>query len=247
MLGALMYHSLDDSGSPISLSPLAFERHLDWMVANNIQVTPFCEFPREQSQGHQIALTFDDAFSNFLTEAWPRLQDRGLKATLFVVSDRVGQTNRWNDEVTLKIPELPLLDWDELGKLAESGCEIACHTKNHKHLPTLNPREVEEEIVLCLDAIESRVGIRPKTLAYPYGSYDSQVVTIADGLVKKACTTEFALTTSTTDDLQVPRIDAWYFAKPGILESFGTPKFARFVTRRRQLRWLKRALPIFPG
>ncbi|MFT7619746.1 MAG: peptidoglycan/xylan/chitin deacetylase (PgdA/CDA1 family) [Planctomycetota bacterium] len=245
MRAVLMYHSLDDSGSPISVAPAAFERHLDWMTANHVQTPTFSEFTGGSSAGPALSLTFDDAFANFATEAWPRLRDRNLNATLYVVSGRCGKTNLWEGEAPSRIPELPLLDWDELARLAEEGCELGCHTHNHQHLTELHVDRVAAEIAESLDLIEKRTGQRPTSLAYPFGSYDQEVSKIANQHVKSACTTEFSLVTDQTMPMEIPRIDAWYFSQTGLLESFGSSQFANFVKRRRFLRKVKRVLPIF--
>ena len=247
MRAVLMYHSLDPSDSPISLSPAAFERHLEWIVSQDIATSTFADLSMSESGQHEISLTFDDAFANFATEAWPRLKDRGLKATLFVVSGRVGLTNRWSGGEETRFPELPLLDWDALGRLAEEGCEIACHTRSHLHLPDLSNSQVEEEISSCLEAIETQVGIRPTTLAYPFGDFSESIAKVAASMVNLACTTEFALLEGTIQPMSIPRIDAWYFSRPGLFESFGTHRFGAFVKRRRFLRRLKRSLRIFRG
>lgn len=245
MRAVLMYHSLDDSGSPISVSPRDFERHLDWMVAEGIAVPTFGEFMKDAPGDRTLCLTFDDAFANFATEAWPRLKERGLNATLYVVSGRAGKTNQWPGEAPSSIPELPLLGWDSLAKLADEGCELGCHSHNHHHLTTLDQEQVATEISQSLDLIEERTGQRPISLAYPYGSYNEEIARTATHFVASACTTDFSLVAPAAQPMEIPRIDAWYFSQEGLLESFGTHQFARFVKRRRFLRRVKRALPIF--
>ncbi len=247
MRAVLMYHSLDKSKSPISLDPKAFERHLDWIVGNNVRTTNFAEFPLSETNEHVLSLTFDDAFANFADTAWPRLQERNLKATLFVVSSKTGRTNRWAEKNSPTIPELPLLNWDALGKLAEQGCEIACHTKTHSLLTRLSANKVEDEIASCLAEIDKHIGIRPQTLAYPFGDSNESVEKLASRHVKMACTTEFALVDGSIQPMTIPRLDTWYFARPGLFESFGSRRFENFVKRRRFLRRLRRSVPMFRG
>ena len=43
MRAILTYHSIDDSGSPISVSPAAFRRQLEWLVAERVRVVPLSE------------------------------------------------------------------------------------------------------------------------------------------------------------------------------------------------------------
>ncbi len=242
MRAVLMYHALDDEPSPVSLAPRHFERHLEWMVRDNINVVSFRDFCGGDDNRNTLALTFDDGFVDFAQKAWPRLKDRGMPATLFIVSAHVGGSNRWADETIKGLSQRDLLDWDDLGRLHEEGCEIACHTHRHRHLTSLSDEEVEDEINTCLETMERHLGFRPSSLAYPYGDVNRRVRDLASGMVKAACTTRFSLAESNLDCLAVPRLDAWYFQHPGLLESFGQASFARFVWRRRLLRQLRRSL-----
>ena len=38
MRAILTYHSIDDSGSPISIAPADFRRHLDWLTSGRVPV-----------------------------------------------------------------------------------------------------------------------------------------------------------------------------------------------------------------
>jgi len=47
-----------------------------------------------------VVLTFDDGFANFAEHALPVLQRFALKATVFVVVNRIGQRADWLSMVT---------------------------------------------------------------------------------------------------------------------------------------------------
>ncbi len=234
----LTYHSLDDSGSPISLRPAAFERHLDWMVASDTRIEALEDLDREP-EGATLALTFDDGFANFATEAWPRLKERSLPVTLFVVAGLVGGDNRWGGRETPGIPTLPLLGWDQLGRMAEEGLRLGCHSMTHPDMRGLSPRALEEETAGAAALIEERTGVRPTSFCYPFGHVDDGARAAAGQVFDRAVTTRFALLGAADDRLARPRIDAWYFARPGLLENFGSSRFRNFVARRRVLRSLR--------
>ena len=72
MRAVLTYHSLDDSGSVISISPAQFRRHLEWLARSRVRVCTLEQLVQESSSstrstsdGHAVALTFDDGFANF--------------------------------------------------------------------------------------------------------------------------------------------------------------------------------------
>ncbi|MCB9832901.1 MAG: polysaccharide deacetylase family protein [Planctomycetes bacterium] len=238
----LTYHSLDDRGSPISLAPTAFERHLDWIVAAGIATATVADFPLA-GERPGLAISFDDGFENFATEAWPRLRARGLPATLYVVAGLVGGDNRWGGRDHPGIPRLGLLDWETLGRLAEEGLEIGCHSMSHPDLRGLEAGRLVEETVAAADRIEQMTGRRPRTYCYPFGHVDAAARAAVGARFERAVTTEFRLVGAAEDVLLLPRIDAFYFARAGRLEGFGGAGFRGFVRRRRLLRRIRGLLP----
>jgi peptidoglycan/xylan/chitin deacetylase (PgdA/CDA1 family) len=150
MRAILTYHSIDSSGSPISVAPDAFARHVVWLASGRVSVEPLAAIVQGgdcAADGRdRVALTFDDAFENFGTVAWPRLRASGLPATVFVVSEHVGGTNRWDGVPAPGIPELPLLSWDALGACAAAGADIGAHSRTHPHLPDLPAAARQDEL-----------------------------------------------------------------------------------------------------
>ena len=114
--------------------------------------TRSCDMP---SDANAVALTFDDGFVNFGDVAAPLLADHGMPSTLFVVTDAAGKTNRWPGSRDRGIPELPLLGWDALGRLAEQGVEIGAHTRTHAELLRLTNDRVHDEVVGGAERIRS--------------------------------------------------------------------------------------------
>jgi peptidoglycan/xylan/chitin deacetylase (PgdA/CDA1 family) len=51
--------------------------------------------------------------------------------------------------------------------------EVGAHTLTHPFLSTLTPAGQMAEIVGSFDAIECRLGVRPRGLAYPGGDHDA--------------------------------------------------------------------------
>jgi peptidoglycan/xylan/chitin deacetylase (PgdA/CDA1 family) len=110
MRAILTYHSIDESGSAISISESVFRGHVSWLARGGVRVVSLDALMRLPADANAVALTFDDGFVNFGDIAAPLLADHGLPSTLFVVSDAVGKTNRWPGRADRGIPELPLLN-----------------------------------------------------------------------------------------------------------------------------------------
>lgn len=242
MRGILTYHSIDPSGSPISVSPDAFRRHVRWLASGKVRVVPLPELLRGPTDVGAVAVTFDDAFTSFAEIAWPMLREHGIPATVFVPTGHAGRTNRWPDETYVGIPELPLLDWDPLARLAGEGVVLEAHSVTHRDLRTLDDRALAEELTGAADRIAAVAGRRPTILAYPYGFADARVAAAAASAYAYACTDEFRLLGPREDPRRIPRLDAYYFQTSGILERWGSPLFAAYVAARRFGRRVRRGL-----
>jgi peptidoglycan/xylan/chitin deacetylase (PgdA/CDA1 family) len=243
MKAVLTYHSIDDSGSPISVSPAAFAAHLEWMSTSGIPVVSLDslkEWPA--SRGDAIAVTFDDAFESARAPIAAMLA-RQLPATLFVVSGHVGRTNSWGGRQQVGIPELPLLDWNALGALVEQGASIGAHTRSHPRLSSLSADDVDRELEDGQADVHRHLGVRPLDFAYPYGDENGRVRQAAKKYYARAYSTEFRICDETDDVMSIPRLDAYYFQRPGTLEAWGTSAFRRKVAWCRFRRRVRAALP----
>jgi peptidoglycan/xylan/chitin deacetylase (PgdA/CDA1 family) len=245
MRAILTWHSIDSSGSPISVSAAAFRRQIAVLVAAGVDVVSVSTLlSGEWIDRDAVALTFDDGFASVAREAAPVLAEQGLPATIFVVTDCVGAGSRWSRQDGCGMPELPLLDWDALGRLASAGWTMGSHTHTHPDLTQVSPMRLEEEIERSAQELGRRLGVERRGFAYPYGAVDSAVRASVMRAHAWACTTRVALLDDHTrsfgrDDL--PRLDMWYFEQPGVFERWGTPAFARWVRRRHRLRQLRAA------
>jgi peptidoglycan/xylan/chitin deacetylase (PgdA/CDA1 family) len=232
----LTWHSIDDSGSPISVTPAAFRRQVEWLASGRVRVLPLEAIASGSGEDDAVALTFDDGFWNFATEAAPALLARGLPVTLFVVTDHVGRTNAWGGRTDPAVPELPLLDWDQLGRLAEHGVAIESHTRRHPWLPSLGDVALADELGASAERIEGELGRRPRWLAYPFGAENEAVRAAAERHYAGAVTTEYRPLGPGADRYAAPRLDAWYFQAPGALDRWNRPGFRQALWVRRQAR-----------
>lgn len=242
----LTYHSIDDSGSPISIAPEAFARHVAWLASGAVSVEPLRSLVSGDavtSDGrHRVALTFDDAFANFTATAWPQLREHGLPATVYVVTGHVGGTNRWGDRDVAGIPVLPLASWDALARCLDEGVDLGAHSHTHPSLPALPPDAIGEELETCLAGLTARLGRRPATFAYPYGHLSDAVVHEVAPRFEAACTTEHRPVAAGDSVHCLPRLDMYYFQAPAALAGWGSAAWHVRIAARRTARRLRRSL-----
>ncbi len=237
-----MYHSIDPTGSAISVDREEFRAHVEWLASGTVRVVPLEELSKVSTKEDAVALTFDDGFLNFEAEAAPLLIQHKLPVTLFVVSDAAGGTNDWGGVAVPGIPTMPLLDWSALRKLKGQGITLGGHTRTHPRLSGLPESVLTAEIAGSADRIEQETGQRPRSFAYPYGVYDERAAAIAAKVYREACTTELKVLGEAVSSHLLPRLDMYYFRKRGRLEAWGSPSFHWRLRVRAGARDLKQAL-----
>ena len=109
-----------------------------------------------------FVVTIDDGYRDGLTNALPIIRGLGLVATFYVVTGRLGEPSE--------------LRPGDLQTLADAGMEIGDHTVRHVNLAHLSGPELEAQIVPAELAIQSIVGRRPATFAYPFSWWNPGVV-----------------------------------------------------------------------
>lgn len=240
----LTYHSLDDSGSVVSVSPAAFRSHMDWLRARGSSGIALGRLldgweGRAPLPARPVVLTFDDAFRNFAEVGRPVLESCGFGATVFAVAARCGGLNEWPGQLA-RIPRLPLLSAAELRELSAAGFEIGSHGLTHAPLDALPPAEAEREVVGSKRALEDALGRPVDLLAYPYGRSGAAVKALAAAHYRAACGVVLATARSASDRHALPRIDAYYVRRPRVFRTLGTPLGRGYLAVRAAGRALRR-------
>lgn len=236
MKAILTYHSVDSSGSVISVPPAVFDRDVRWIASSSVAVMTLPQLLRLPDDRDAVAITFDDAYTNFQVEAWPRLRDHGLPVTLFVPTGFVGKTNRWAETPGGRMPPLPILDWPALATLQEDGVTLGAHTRTHADLRTLDGAVLEDEVWGSVEDLLRQTGQRPETFAYPYGYWTPSAASVVRAACQCACTTELRPLGGRDDAHLLPRLDAFYLKGPARLENFGRFSFREYIRVRSRLR-----------
>lgn len=234
----LTYHSLDTSGSSISVAPELFRRHMDFLARVPERVVPLVDI---QKRPGTIAITFDDGFRNFHEHAFPILRKYGLPATVFVVSGYCGGRNDWPTQAP-GVPVLELMGWDTLAEIAEQGIALGAHTVSHPRLTAIGEEQIEAELENCRFAIERQTGRRAETFAYPYGAASREVRNAVGRHFRLACGTQLDVLAPESNPLELPRVDCYYLQRGFWFERLTSPLGRSYILARRGLRAFRQLL-----
>jgi peptidoglycan/xylan/chitin deacetylase (PgdA/CDA1 family) len=207
----LTYHSLDESGSVISVRPAEFARQMEALAASGVRVARLAEL--RSSPGPAVALTFDDGFENFATAAAPVLARHGFPATVFLVTDHCGRQNDWPGQWP-GIPRLPLMDWNRIREWSAAGVEFGAHTATHPDLSQLEAERGREEILASQRRIEDVTGRPVISFAWPYGVMTAELRRLVAEEFAAGCSTRLGYVRAQSAPEALERLDVHYLSHP---------------------------------
>lgn len=136
---------LDPGEDEVWVGTAAFERTLDLVTGRT-----------------DVAVTFDDGNSSDVEIALPRLRERGLHATFFVLAGRLGQPG--------------MLSVGAVRELADAGMTIGSHGWAHRDWRALRRADVDTELRRAPAVLAEISGQPVDSVAIPFGSYDRTVL-----------------------------------------------------------------------
>ncbi|SIS42912.1 polysaccharide deacetylase family protein [Neptunomonas antarctica] len=158
----LMYHSIGDGISDLSVSTAKFDQQLKWLKAKGYRFVTVSELLELDSTVKVVALTFDDGFEDNYTNMFPVLQRYAAKATVYLAPDISGI-----DRLTVEQVK---------GMQASGLCEFGAHTLNHVNLSQLDDPQAQVEIIKSKQKVESMTESECRSFAYPFGRYTDRTV-----------------------------------------------------------------------
>lgn len=113
----------------------------------------------------QVAISFDAAWGADKTEEILEILDEfDVNATFFLVGF-------WVDDYI-----------DMVKKIDEAGCEIGTHSNTHPDMVKLDIESVSEELSTSVSKIEAVTGKKVTLFRAPFGSYNNQLLEVAEGM-----------------------------------------------------------------
>jgi peptidoglycan/xylan/chitin deacetylase (PgdA/CDA1 family) len=221
----LVYHQIDvapPKGAAFRSLYVASEvfarqmRLLKLLGYQGLSISALLPYLRGEKRGKVCGITFDDGYLNNLQHALPVLYAHGFSSTCYVVSQRLGQTNDWDEEVG--IAPAPLMNVGHLNQWIAGGQEIGAHTRQHAHLPAMTGAESFEELATCKAELEALVHVPVQHFCYPYGEFEPSHVDMAKRAGYLTATTTARARCHAGDDF-------WHLPRVPVLRSTTLPVF----------------------
>ncbi|MGQ0571181.1 MAG: polysaccharide deacetylase family protein [Armatimonadota bacterium] len=209
----LIYHSIDGSGSPVSVTPSAFRRQMAWLAARRYRPLTMADVAAALQAGRlperAVVITFDDAYRNVFEVAVPCIRELGLRATVFVATAKAGGDNGWS---SARIPRMPIASWDEIAiAVATSTVEVGGHSRTHPKLSRLSREDARREVEGARDELRQRLGVTALSFCYPYGNVNAGVREIVSKAgYQVACTTRWGHACAGDDPFMLRRIRVYH-------------------------------------
>jgi len=174
----LQYHHVSElTAKSTSISPQQFRKHLVYLKENGFTVVALSTLVdaiknKKSLADKTVAITFDDAYLDILTQAKPLLDSFNYPFTLFINPSIVKRKSRH------------YLTWPQLKEMADDGVMIANHGFNHHSLARIPQGMSEPQWLLEYGKLleKSEAIINEKTgqswryFAYPYGEFSHKAL-----------------------------------------------------------------------
>ncbi|TAU54258.1 glycosyltransferase [Rhizobium leguminosarum] len=177
----LMYHRIADEGpAPLRrfrTPPEIFRKQMQFLRRQGyyaVTAQALADLLRSGKpiQGRPVMLTFDDAYLDFLTDAFPILAENDFSAEVFVVTDKTGGRSDWDSAYG---EPAPLMSWSNIQELQKKGICFGSHLASHTPASAMDNEVFLAEAKLSRNALQSRLGTSVESIALPYGATDFRV------------------------------------------------------------------------
>jgi peptidoglycan/xylan/chitin deacetylase (PgdA/CDA1 family) len=173
----LAYHQVsDDSDFSITRQKVRqFERGVRYLHDQGYTAVSLDEVlnPDADHVEKRVAFTFDDAYQDLYSNAFPILKEFDFTACIFVITGYVGKQSDWDYRSGKS--KRRHLTWEQIRELAHAGFTFGSHTVNHPDLTRIPKRYLEFELKKSKQELEDKLGRRVDFLSYPFGRYNRYV------------------------------------------------------------------------
>ena len=172
----LMYHFVRDNvnqatdplGYGLSVPTREFAQQMQYLADNGYTTVTMDAVARGEYGAKSVALTFDDGYKDFITDAYPILEQHNFTATVFIITSRLNDTRH--------------LSPDDIVYLANRGIAFGSHSVSHLNLANQSATNLHTELADSQKTLVALLNKPITAVSYPAGKYSAAVVSEATKL-----------------------------------------------------------------
>jgi len=153
-----------------SIHPNKFREHIEFIADLN----------NSTCRKNHIKIAFDDGYESIYNNAYPIMEEYGLKGIVFPITGYIGRKNNW--DVTFGINKAIHLNIGQILTLSENGWEIGSHGHLHKSFKWLKIDEIKEDVKISKGIIEDITGKEAISFSPPFGDLTKIAIKIIEEL-----------------------------------------------------------------
>jgi len=169
----LLYHELFRNAfkeEKYAIDVEDFKRQMSYLSENGFMGLRLEEFIKHGSSGdkskREIMITFDDGNISDYTIALPVLKNYGLRATFFVITNRISTKD--------------YVDWPDLEEMIGNGMSIQSHSLTHSFLSELNRINLYKELFESKNDLHLKLNVPVDFISLPGGFCSKAVLKMAE-------------------------------------------------------------------
>lgn len=166
----LLYHRVGTEKDDLTIPVSRFQADMDFLVSegyHSLSLDEIKQHVKDPLQGlpeKPVIISFDDGYLDNYTNAFPVLQQHGLKGVFFIITGMMGQQDRMTP--------------DQIREMQAAGMSFGSHTVTHRSLGNLSAAENEQEVTRSKEDLTKVLGKPVDFIAYPCGSYSADTLKV---------------------------------------------------------------------
>jgi peptidoglycan/xylan/chitin deacetylase (PgdA/CDA1 family) len=212
---ALTYHRLGNrKRDPFCVSRHVFQSQMRFLAENELAVSladveAFLAGKKDLADG-SVLVTIDDGYQCVATGMLPILTQFSIPAVAYVTPSLIVDVKKGPVSDLRRGDAEPYLTWEELDALADGGMTIGSHGLTHQSLGRMKPEKSQYEAVQSREILQTRLGRKVASFAYPYGTRadfnDITATILSQAGYTTAFTSQHGAIADEADPLVLPRI-----------------------------------------
>ena len=159
-----MYHSISNDPEAerrpywqVTTTPAQFRRQMSCLREVGCEVVSMRDALETRATATarmrpRVVITFDDGYLDFMTDAFPVLDEFGFPATVFLPTEFIGDRPR-------EFKGRRCLTWGQVRELQGRGVTFGSHTVSHPQLHDVDDEQLKHELRASKEEIEQRTGV----------------------------------------------------------------------------------------